>query len=123
MTDVTMASQGETAGVCALHPAEIDALRWQPLDRTGNGNVQQKVLWRHGSAVAGLLRLEPAAVQRRHTHKAAQHHVWVLDGQAWVADVPVGPGSYVHVPAGVPHATAAGPGGCTMFYLFLPTEG
>jgi hypothetical protein len=46
----------------------------------------------------------------------------VVDGEVQVGDRFVGPGSYVHVPAGAAHATTTGPSGCTIFYLFRPTD-
>ncbi len=102
-----------------LGPSAIDGLGWKPL--TELGNVRVKVLHRSGDCVAGLLRLEPGSAERLHTHIAAHHHAWVLQGEATIAGTRVRAGSYFHVPAGAQHAiTGAGPEGCEIFYLFQP---
>jgi hypothetical protein len=46
--------------------------------------------------------------------------MWVLEGHAEIVESDVGPGSYLHIPAGVPHdLDATLTEGCTVFYLYL----
>ncbi len=115
---VTVVPAGHPTPVVLGHSA-IDALPWQP--RPGLGEVRVKELLRSGDCLAGLLRLEPGAGERAHSHSGAHHHVWVLQGEAQVAGIRVHPGAYIHVPAGVEHAiTDAGPQGCEVFYVYQP---
>ena len=57
----------------------------------------------------------------RHSHRTNHHHIWVLEGEAQILDVTVGPGSYVYVPSGVDHdLDARATSRRTIFYLYLP---
>jgi quercetin dioxygenase-like cupin family protein len=83
-------------------------------------NVTHRVLWSHDSSMAGVLTVDAGHRLGAHAHRVNHHHMWVLDGRAVVLGEEVGPGSYVHVPAGVEHdidATASD--GCTLLYLYL----
>lgn len=106
----------------AVVPAsDVEARPWLPLpDSPG---VTYKALWRAGRSVAGLMRLAPGAGVAPHTHDHAHHHVWVVAGSCRVLGHDVGAGSYAHIPAGVEHAVAAGPDGCTFFYIYEGGDG
>src|SRR3569833_1515540 len=100
-TAVTVVQPGRKGGPAApvvLGHSAIDVLAWQP--RPGLGEVRVKELLHSGDCMAGLLRLEAGAGEREHSHSAAQHHMWVLRGEATVAGVRLSAGAYVHVPAG-----------------------
>lgn len=116
-----VAASERVAAEFILTPREIDALVSTPL--AGHPGVSITTLWqddRDGS-YAGLVRLEPGATVRAHTHRRSVHHVWVTHGRCIVADAVLGPGTYCFVPPGVEHAVeAAGDGGCTLFYLYQP---
>jgi quercetin dioxygenase-like cupin family protein len=101
--------------------AAADALTWHPLEEYEG--VDYKLLWRSGGSVAGLMRLDPGGVVTPHAHVRAHHHLWVTDGTVEVLDEEVGPGTYVHIPAGVDHSMrAVGDSACTMLYLYLQDE-
>jgi hypothetical protein len=97
---------------------EVAALEWLPFpDHEG---VEYKLLWSSGWSVAGLMRIRGGAVLRPHVHAGAHHHLWVQEGDAEVLGRTVGPGSYLHIPAGVLHGiTKIGPGMFSMLYLYL----
>jgi mannose-6-phosphate isomerase-like protein (cupin superfamily) len=98
---------------------DAEAIRSRPRDPMDPG-VSYTLLWRADGNSVGLLWIEPGAAVPEHTHAAAEHHVWVVEGRAGVDGRDVGPGAYWHVPAGVPHRVAGlGPSGCTLFYLYL----
>jgi mannose-6-phosphate isomerase-like protein (cupin superfamily) len=102
-------------------PAAADALAWQPL--APYEGVDYKLLWRSGKSVAGLMRISPGGAVTPHAHVRSHHHIWMIDGTAEMLDERVGPGAYVHVPAGVEHSIrAVGDGGCTVLYLYLREE-
>ena len=102
-------------------PAAAD-LAWHPLESFDG--VDYKLLWRSGKSVAGLMRVAPGAEVSPHAHLRSHHHLWVLEGEADLVGERVGPGSYVHIPAGVEHGiTDVGPEGCTVVYLYLRDEG
>jgi mannose-6-phosphate isomerase-like protein (cupin superfamily) len=104
-----------------LTRAAADALTWHPLEEYEG--VDYKLLWRSGGSVAGLMRLDPGGVVTPHAHVRAHHHLWVTDGTVEVLDEEVGPGTYVHIPAGVDHSMrAVGDSACTMLYLYLQDE-
>jgi quercetin dioxygenase-like cupin family protein len=104
-----------------LDRAAVDALPWEP--RAGHSGVSQKVLWRSGDVVVGLLRFEPGATEPGHAHHAAHHHVWVVSGSATIAGRPLQEGSYAYIPPGVVHETShVGPDGCTLLYTYRPLE-
>lgn len=82
--------------------------------------VQYAILWRDGSDAAGVMWVEAGARVPGHVHEAASHHIWILEGRARVEQRTLGPGSYLHVPAGVHHELdGLAPGGFSMFYLYL----
>lgn len=98
--------------------AASDAMAWHPLEEFDR--VSYKLLWRSGKSVAGLMRVAPGGSVPRHTHRRSHHHLWVIDGTAEMLGERVGPGTYVHVPAGVEHGIDdPGEQGCTLFYLYL----
>ena len=104
----------------ALSSTEISALPWRPMD--GVAGVYVKTLWSDAGegSYAGLMKMVPGAYVPLHTHRSASHHVWVESGSAHVGDRTFGTGSYVHVPIGIEHGIdEAGPGGCTLLYLYL----
>lgn len=89
--------------------------------RLGNlEGVTHRVLWSNGTSMAGVMTVAAGHRLGAHTHRVNHHHVWVLDGRAELLGTEVGPGTYVHVPAGVEHdLDATGTDGCTFFYLYL----
>jgi mannose-6-phosphate isomerase-like protein (cupin superfamily) len=105
-------------------PAAAAGLAWQRLEPFEG--VDYKLFWRSGKSVAGVMRVAPGAEVSPHAHVRSHHHLWVLEGEAdMVGDGErVGPGTYVHIPAGVEHGiTDVGPDGCTVVYLYLRDEG
>jgi quercetin dioxygenase-like cupin family protein len=81
------------------------------------------VLWQRGGAESGVLVVPGGSQLGAHRHRVNHHHIWVLDGTAMVMDQLIGPGSYVHVPAGVDHdIDARMTAGCTVFYVYEPAE-
>ena len=113
---------GGGAAAHARHPAAAEALAWHPLD--DYEGVDYKLLWRSGGSVAGLMRLAPGGVVHAlRPHVRAHHHLWVTDGTVEVLDEQVGPGAYVHIPAGVDHSMrTVGGRACTMLYFYLQDE-
>ena len=106
----------------ALGATDIDRLPWEPLAAVGTG-VEHRVLWRSGSSLAGIIRIAPGGEVSAHAHRRAHHHLWVLDGEGRALDRPLGPGSYVHIPAGVQHAIqTTGRDGLTFLYLYLQPD-
>jgi quercetin dioxygenase-like cupin family protein len=104
-----------------LDRAAIEAMEWEP--RAGQDGVWQKILWRSGDVVVGLLRFAPGAASPGHAHHAAHHHIWVVEGSATVAGQPLTEGSYAYIPPGVVHQTAdVGPDGCVLLYTYRPLE-
>jgi quercetin dioxygenase-like cupin family protein len=104
-----------------LDRAAIDAMEWEP--RPGQEGVAQKILWRSGDVVVGLLRFAPGASEPGHAHHAAHHHIWVVQGSATIAGQPLREGSYAYVPPGVVHETTdVGADGLTLLYTYRPLE-
>lgn len=116
---MTEASPGRAVPVATLVTrAAADALAWHPLEEYEG--VEYKLLWRSGGSVAGLMRIAPDGEVTPHAHVRSHHHLWVTDGTVDVLDQEVGPGTYVHIPAGVDHSIRAmGDRPCTMLYLYL----
>ena len=82
--------------------------------------VTHRVLWTSETSLAGVMTVAAGHRLGAHTHRVNHHHVWVLEGSAELLGSTVGPGSYVHVPAGVEHDfDATYTDGCTFFYLYL----
>jgi mannose-6-phosphate isomerase-like protein (cupin superfamily) len=101
--------------------AASDALAWHPLQPFSG--VDYKLLWRSGKSVAGVMRLMPGGEVSLHSHVRSHHHMWVIDGDAEMLGERVGPGTYVHVPAGVEHGIReVGDDACTVLYLYLRDE-
>lgn len=107
-----------TDRLVALAPADVESLPWQEVGLPG---VRMKELFHRGDAVTGLLRLDAGAHEPLHRHRAADHELWLLQGSATIGDVQLTEGSYVHVPAGMAHATTyVGDEGCTLLYVYRP---
>lgn len=97
----------------------LDGLEWAPLPAIGE-SVDHKVLWQSGDSMSGLMRLAPGGSVSEHAHRAAHHHLWVIEGSIEVLATVLGPGSYAHVPAGVRHGMInRGDGAATFLYLYL----
>ena len=85
----------------------------------GLRDVTTRVLWTKGRSLAGILDIAPGEDLAEHAHPEAHHHAWVLSGEAVILGVHVAAGSYVHIPAGMPHAVEhVGGAGLRMLYLF-----
>lgn len=105
-----------------MSPDEIAAVPRKPLgDVVG---VENALLWTDGTSVTGILNVDAGARLGRHTHRTHLHHMWVLSGEAVIADTPVGPGSYVQVPPGIEHdIDATDTDGVTVYYAYaLPSR-
>ena len=101
-----------------LSAEEVAGLPWEDLH--GIPDATTRVLWRAAGSMAGVLRLAPGARLGEHAHVHGHHHVWVLSGTVGVDDRELPAGSYVHVPAGRPHALrAVGDEECQVLYLYL----
>jgi quercetin dioxygenase-like cupin family protein len=112
---------GTTEAAVVLDAVAIEGL--PTLQLHGLRDVVTRVLWRHDGSLAGVIKLAPGEQLPPHAHSEGHHHVWVLSGTAKILDRTVGPGSYVHVPAGLDHAVEeVSPDGFTMFYLYLHVD-
>jgi mannose-6-phosphate isomerase-like protein (cupin superfamily) len=99
--------------------AVIDAREWEAMPHLGSG-VDYKELWRSGSSTAGVMRLAVAGRVDEHTHREAEHHLWVQSGCVEVRGEILGPSSYAHVPPGLRHGMSnRGSEPATFFYLYL----
>jgi mannose-6-phosphate isomerase-like protein (cupin superfamily) len=95
--------------------ADLPAVRLKGLEA-----ARSTLLWRSKGSAAGVMNVDPGGRLEPHCHGRAAHHMWVLNGHATVLGQPVGPGAYVHVPAGVDHGvTDVGPEGCGFLYLYI----
>lgn len=106
-----------------LDRERVDSLPWQPFGKAPG--VTQRTLWHDaaGRAFACIMHLEPGATVPQHTHRASTHHVWVVSGTCEVEGCSLTAGSYLFVPAMIDHGIhRAGPSGCTLFCLYLPTD-
>src|SRR5690606_13890015 len=114
---------GPETGIVAtlLTPEAADAMAWHP--PPPHEGVAYKLSWRSGKSVAGPLRLQPGPRPERHAHRASHHLMWMVAGGAQLRGRPVGPGTYVHIPAGIEHGLEAGDEGCTLVYLYLREPG
>ena len=104
-----------------LSDSDIDRLPTVRLPGIGLG-VSQRVLWQEGADVVGVMRLRPSGRVDPHVHQHAAHDIWVHDGSCEVLGRYLRAGSFAHVPAGVTHDLVAGPGGCTVLYLYRRLE-
>ena len=101
-----------------LDAAAVDGLSWRRL--SGMGQARSKLVWRAGDSVAGVMEVDPHGVVPAHVHPGTHHHVWVLSGRCSILGSELGPGAYVHIPAGVEHSiTGVGADGCRFFYLYV----
>lgn len=102
-----------------LTAPDVDSVPVEPLGHVDG--VAHRVLWQTGDAIAGLMTVAAGRRLGKHAHRINHHHVWVVDGHATVLGRLLGPGSYVHIPAGVAHdVDATETDGCTVFYLYAP---
>ena len=81
-------------------------------------DLSAKLLWSEGPSASGVMHARAAAELRSHLHPDIAHHMWIMEGGCRVLDRDVGPGAYVHVPAGCEHAVSVGPWGCTFFFVY-----
>ena len=100
-----------------MSPEQIAAL---PKKQLGEAvGVVNAVLWTDGTSTIGILSVAAGARLGRHTHRTHHHHMWVLDGEAVIADQQVGASSYVHVPPKIEHdIDATETGGVTVYYSY-----
>lgn len=96
---------------------EISQLPDDHLADIGLG-VHTRVLWERDDALVGVMRIDPGGQVDPHLHREAFHDTWVIEGTCEILDRQLTAGSYVHIPAGIDHATVAGPDGCTLLYLY-----
>jgi mannose-6-phosphate isomerase-like protein (cupin superfamily) len=102
-----------------LDPNEVRGRTRRPL----HPGVEFAILWREGEDAAGLMWVEAGAEVPEHTHDNASHHIWIIEGRARVEERTLGPGSYLHIPAGTPHELhGLAPGGFSMFYMYLGAQ-
>ena len=101
-----------------LTGSQVESVPFKPLgDLEG---VAHKLLWEDGTSTAGVLTVEAGHRLGSHAHHANHHHLWVLSGRGMILGVEVGPGGYVHIPAGVSHdIDCQSTDGCTVFYLYM----
>jgi quercetin dioxygenase-like cupin family protein len=112
-TDVRTA----TGQAVVLDAAAIERLPLAKLH--GLRAAETRVLWTKGRSLAGIIEVAPGEELAEHAHPEAHHHAWVLAGEAVILGVHVSAGSYIHIPAGMPHAVErVGPQGLRMLYLF-----
>ena len=100
-----------------MSPEQIAAL---PTHQLGTAvGVDNAVLWTDGVSTTGILSLSAGARLGRHTHRTHHHHMWVLDGEAVIADQRVATGSFVHVPPRIEHdIDATDTDGVTVYYSY-----
>jgi len=102
-----------------LDATAIAALTSEPFGPTP-GAATNTVLWRSDTSMAGLLTVTAGHHLGRHSHHRNAHHIWVVGGEARIADEILGAGGYAHIPAGVEHdIDATESSGCTVFYLYI----
>jgi quercetin dioxygenase-like cupin family protein len=109
-----------------LTPEAISRLPVEPA-MTPQGpadGVTNRLLWRTDTSMAGVMTVQAGHRVGTHTHRLNRHHIWVVDGRAAILGQELGPGSYVHIPAGIAHdLDATNTGGCTVFYLYVLPAG
>lgn len=99
---------------------DIDAMSWEPLGAPG---VEQKILWKSGDVVIGLIRVGAEATKPEHVHLGAHHHIWITRGSCDMVGRTLAEGSYIYIPPGVPHAVDnVGPQGVEFLYTYRPLE-
>jgi hypothetical protein len=108
-----------TSGLLHLTTADLDRLPWQ--DIVGCPGVQAKELWRAGDSVDALISYAPGATTPGRPHPTADHHIWVTEGQAWIAGHLMTSGSYTYVPPDTPHSIEANVyTGCVLLQIHRP---
>lgn len=114
-----MADRMEMTPHLLLAPADIDALPQVQRAELGVG-VSDRVLWRSGPSLAGIMQIDPGGRLERHTHRAAHHHMWILAGRCRVLDQVAEESSYVHIPSGMEHGMeCVGATPCRFLYLYV----
>lgn len=98
----------------------VDALGWEPLP--GSGGVEHRAIYLGEAVVAGQLRMAPGAGEVTHLHGRGEHHLWVLAGAVEIDDTRLEAGSYVHVPAHVPHELTDAGEGSLLLYVSTGSE-
>lgn len=99
--------------------SQIEEMPWQVLG--DDPGVKQKLLWRSGPVVLGLMRVEPGSENTVHTHHVAQHHILITQGSATMMGHQLTEGAYLYIPPGTPHGVVdVGPEGVTFFYTYRP---
>ena len=102
-----------------LSPADVDRLPWREI--RGCPGVKAKELWHAGGGVDALITYWPGATTPGHPHPSADHHIWITEGQAWIAGQLMTSGSYVYVPPGTAHPIEAdGYTGCVLLQIHRP---
>ena len=102
-----------------LTSADLDRLPWR--DISGCPGVRAKELWHAGGSVDALINYTPGATTPGHPHPNADHHIWVTEGQAWIAGERLPTGSYVYVPPGTAHPIEADRyTGCVLLQIHRP---
>ena len=106
-----------------LEPDAVAEIVGEPLGSLPG--VTNAVLNDDGTSITGILTVEKGHRLGRHQHRHHVHHMWVLDGEARIAERLLGPRSYVHIPVGVEHdIDATATDGVTVYYSYvrpLPT--
>lgn len=104
-------------------PTVLDAEQVAGIDDAPLGSipgVSNAVLHRDASSVTGILTVAGGHRLGRHRHRHHVHHMWVIEGEARIADRNLGPGSYVHIPVGIDHdIDATGTSGVTVYYTYV----
>lgn len=110
--------QSVAAAPIVLDRTAIAALPGRRL--AGLEAARSTLLWRSGDSVAGILEVDPGGTLAPHCHVGAHHHMWVDQGTCTILGHDLGPGAYVHVPAGAEHGVSGvGPEGCRIVYLYV----
>lgn len=102
---------------------DADAIAGLPVRLEGLEAARSTLLWRSRHSLAGVMYVDPKGELEPHCHRNAHHHVWIIEGHATILGHPVGPGTYVHIRAGVDHGVYGGPEGCRFFYLYIEEPG
>lgn len=101
-----------------VSPDQIAALPTTQLGTTSG--VENTVLWTDGTSTTGLLSVAAGTRLGRHSHRTHHHHMWVLDGEAVIAERSVGPGTYIHIPPQLEHdIDASETNGVTVYYSYV----
>jgi len=108
-----------TTGLLRRNSADLDRLPWQAV--CGCPGVEAKELWQSSGCVDVLISYAPGATTPGHPHPSADHHIWIIEGQAEIAGQAMRGGSYVYVPPGTAHPIeAGGQAGCVLLQIHRP---